>query len=115
MDSNGSHTKDKTSASDPKSKDSTPATTHTPTDTNKSPRKRRKVNHACVYCRRSVSHYPSKLAVQHDHPFPRLLAPRLRVSASARSNAVLPCLVMAIMAAGIPAGIAETRCAPSSP
>ncbi|RBQ95335.1 hypothetical protein VDGD_20274 [Verticillium dahliae] len=29
-----------------------------PNDTHKSPKKRRKVNHACVYCRRSVSHLP---------------------------------------------------------
>ncbi|TGJ79300.1 hypothetical protein E0Z10_g9466 [Xylaria hypoxylon] len=43
MDSNGTH--DKTSDSDAKSKDNTPSTANTPTDTNKSPRKRRKVNH----------------------------------------------------------------------
>ncbi|KAK8862106.1 transcriptional regulator [Apiospora arundinis] len=40
-----------------KSKDSTPISsttpTHGPEGANKSPRKRRKVNHACVYCRRS--------------------------------------------------------------
>ncbi|TRX97357.1 hypothetical protein FHL15_001635 [Xylaria flabelliformis] len=54
MDSNGTHAKDKRSDSDAKSKDNTPSTANTPTDnTNKSPRKRRKVNHACVYCRRS--------------------------------------------------------------
>ncbi|KAI0454480.1 meiosis protein SPO22/ZIP4 like-domain-containing protein [Xylaria acuta] len=54
MDGNGSHAKDKRSDSDAKSKDNTPSTANTPTDnTNKSPRKRRKVNHACVYCRRS--------------------------------------------------------------
>ncbi|KAH6645909.1 hypothetical protein BKA67DRAFT_89243 [Truncatella angustata] len=57
-----------------RSKDSTPTTTATSavpaaagtTETHKSPRKRRKVNHACVYCRRSVSH-PSSLA-QHMPP-----------------------------------------------
>ncbi|KAI0125122.1 meiosis protein SPO22/ZIP4 like-domain-containing protein [Xylariales sp. AK1849] len=43
---------------DATSKDSTPTTTTVPTSSatdnnNKSPRKRRKVNHACVYCRRS--------------------------------------------------------------
>ncbi|KAI0484299.1 meiosis protein SPO22/ZIP4 like-domain-containing protein [Xylariaceae sp. FL0804] len=55
MDGSGSDTKDKRSDSDnAKSKDDTPtAATTTPSDTNKSPRKRRKVNHACVYCRRS--------------------------------------------------------------
>ncbi|KAI1745553.1 hypothetical protein F4680DRAFT_106081 [Xylaria scruposa] len=54
MDGNGTHAKDKRSDSDAKSKDNTPSTANTPTDnTNKSPRKRRKVNHACVYCRRS--------------------------------------------------------------
>ncbi|KAI0539329.1 meiosis protein SPO22/ZIP4 like-domain-containing protein [Xylaria digitata] len=53
MESNGTHAKDKRSDSDAKSKDNTPSTANTPTDTNKSPRKRRKVNHACVYCRRS--------------------------------------------------------------
>ncbi|KAJ2995371.1 hypothetical protein NUW58_g1292 [Xylaria curta] len=46
MDGNGSHAKDKRSDSDAKSKDNTPSTANTPTDTNKSPRKRRKVNHA---------------------------------------------------------------------
>ncbi|KAI0503144.1 meiosis protein SPO22/ZIP4 like-domain-containing protein [Xylaria bambusicola] len=53
MDSNGTHAKDKRADSDAKSKDNTPSAANTPTDTNKSPRKRRKVNHACVYCRRS--------------------------------------------------------------
>ncbi|KAI0101809.1 meiosis protein SPO22/ZIP4 like-domain-containing protein [Nemania sp. FL0031] len=53
MDGNGTHAKDKRSDSDAKSKDNTPTAANTPTDTNKSPRKRRKVNHACVYCRRS--------------------------------------------------------------
>ncbi|KAI0485651.1 meiosis protein SPO22/ZIP4 like-domain-containing protein [Xylaria cf. heliscus] len=54
MDGNDTHAKDKRSDSDAKSKDNTPSTANTPTDnTNKSPRKRRKVNHACVYCRRS--------------------------------------------------------------
>ncbi|KAI1128228.1 meiosis protein SPO22/ZIP4 like-domain-containing protein [Nemania abortiva] len=53
MDGNGAHAKDKRSDSDAKSKDNTPTAANTPTDTNKSPRKRRKVNHACVYCRRS--------------------------------------------------------------
>ncbi|KAI1809954.1 meiosis protein SPO22/ZIP4 like-domain-containing protein [Poronia punctata] len=60
MDSNdthgthGTHAKDKRSDdSDAKSKDNTPTAANTPTDSNKSPRKRRKVNHACVYCRRS--------------------------------------------------------------
>ncbi|KAI3341252.1 meiosis protein SPO22/ZIP4 like-domain-containing protein [Ustulina deusta] len=53
MDSNGTHAKDKKADSDAKSKDNTPSAANTPTDTNKSPRKRRKVNHACVYCRRS--------------------------------------------------------------
>ncbi|KAI1153268.1 meiosis protein SPO22/ZIP4 like-domain-containing protein [Nemania diffusa] len=53
MDGNGSHAKDKRSDSDAKSKDNTPTAANTPTDANKSPRKRRKVNHACVYCRRS--------------------------------------------------------------
>lgn len=54
----GSNAKDTRSDSDAnsngntKSKDSTPANTSA-ADTNKSPRKRRKVNHACVYCRRS--------------------------------------------------------------
>ncbi|GAW15709.1 hypothetical protein ANO14919_051280 [Xylariales sp. No.14919] len=46
MDSNGTHAKDKRSDSDAKSKDNTPSAANTPTDTNKSPRKRRKVNHA---------------------------------------------------------------------
>ncbi|KAI1165426.1 meiosis protein SPO22/ZIP4 like-domain-containing protein [Nemania serpens] len=53
MDGNGTHAKDKRPDSDAKSKDNTPTAANTPTDTNKSPRKRRKVNHACVYCRRS--------------------------------------------------------------
>ncbi|KAI0008433.1 meiosis protein SPO22/ZIP4 like-domain-containing protein [Xylariaceae sp. FL0662B] len=55
MESNGSHAKDKRPDGDAKSMDNTPTTTatSTPTDANKSPRKRRKVNHACVYCRRS--------------------------------------------------------------
>ncbi|KAI0205437.1 hypothetical protein F4808DRAFT_232642 [Astrocystis sublimbata] len=55
MESNGAHAKDRKSESDAKSKDNTPSTAaNTPTDNaNKSPRKRRKVNHACVYCRRS--------------------------------------------------------------
>ncbi|GAW25818.1 hypothetical protein SAMD00023353_1302300 [Rosellinia necatrix] len=46
MDSNGTHAKDKKSDGDAKSKDNTPTAANTPTDTNKSPRKRRKVNHA---------------------------------------------------------------------
>ncbi|KAI1845335.1 hypothetical protein JX266_008430 [Neoarthrinium moseri] len=51
-----------------KSKDSTPTATNaasaSATDANKSPRKRRKVNHACVYCRRSrnIAH------LCHDEP-----------------------------------------------
>ncbi|KAI1112741.1 meiosis protein SPO22/ZIP4 like-domain-containing protein [Nemania sp. NC0429] len=53
MDGNGTHAKDKRPDSDAKSNDNTPTAANTPTDTNKSPRKRRKVNHACVYCRRS--------------------------------------------------------------
>ncbi|KAI1330715.1 hypothetical protein F5Y16DRAFT_362460 [Xylariaceae sp. FL0255] len=54
MDSNGSHTKDRKSDASAKSKDNTPTTAVTSAEnTSKSPRKRRKVNHACVYCRRS--------------------------------------------------------------
>ncbi|KAI0182024.1 hypothetical protein GGR52DRAFT_527140 [Hypoxylon sp. FL1284] len=56
MESNGSHAKDKRPDNDARSNDDTPttSTTTTPPDhTNKSPKKRRKVNHACVYCRRS--------------------------------------------------------------
>ncbi|KAI0395928.1 meiosis protein SPO22/ZIP4 like-domain-containing protein [Xylariaceae sp. FL0594] len=55
MDSNGTHAKDskRSDDSDAKSKDNSPTAANTPTDANKSPRKRRKVNHACVYCRRS--------------------------------------------------------------
>ncbi|KAI1422777.1 meiosis protein SPO22/ZIP4 like-domain-containing protein [Xylaria sp. FL1777] len=42
MDSNGTHAKDKRADSNAKSKDNTPSAANTPTDTNKSPRKRRK-------------------------------------------------------------------------
>lgn len=48
MDGNGSHAKDKRSDSDAKSKDNTPTAANTPTDANKSPRKRRKVNHGTL-------------------------------------------------------------------
>jgi hypothetical protein len=48
MDDNGAHAKDKTSDSDAKSKDTSPTAANTPTDTNKSPRKRRKVNHGKI-------------------------------------------------------------------
>ncbi|KAI1431325.1 meiosis protein SPO22/ZIP4 like-domain-containing protein [Xylaria sp. CBS 124048] len=53
MDSDGTHAKIERPDSDARSNDNTPTTVDTPIDTNKSPRKRRKVNHACVYCRRS--------------------------------------------------------------
>ncbi|KAI5864321.1 meiosis protein SPO22/ZIP4 like-domain-containing protein [Durotheca rogersii] len=58
MESNGSHAKDRKPDGDAKSKDNTPTastttTTTPPENPNKSPKKRRKVNHACVYCRRS--------------------------------------------------------------
>ena len=48
MDSNGTHAKDKRADSDAKSKDNTPSAANTPSDTNKSPRKRRKVNHGTL-------------------------------------------------------------------
>lgn len=48
MDGNGTHAKDKRPDSDAKSKDNTPTAANTPTDTNKSPRKRRKVNHGTL-------------------------------------------------------------------
>ncbi|KAI2473487.1 meiosis protein SPO22/ZIP4 like-domain-containing protein [Annulohypoxylon bovei var. microspora] len=56
MESNGSHAKDKRPDNDARPKDDTPTTSTTttpPDNANKSPKKRRKVNHACVYCRRS--------------------------------------------------------------
>ncbi|KAF2968483.1 hypothetical protein GQX73_g5063 [Xylaria multiplex] len=72
MESNGTHAKDKTSDSDAKSKDNTPSAANTPTDTNKSPRKRRKVNHGidpleqdrpCTRCiKRNIGH------LCHDEP-----------------------------------------------
>ncbi|KAI1106801.1 hypothetical protein F4804DRAFT_299866 [Jackrogersella minutella] len=59
MESNGSHAKEKRPDNEARSKDNTPTTSTTtttpPDNVNKSPKKRRKVNHACVYCRRSVS------------------------------------------------------------
>jgi hypothetical protein len=62
MDSNGTHAKDKKSDdSDAKSKDNTPTAANTPTDTNKSPRKRRKVNHGTLLLCETAKNSPIPL------------------------------------------------------
>ncbi|KAI8625468.1 hypothetical protein F5Y19DRAFT_467078 [Xylariaceae sp. FL1651] len=81
MDSNGNHAKDKTSDSDAKSKDNTPSAANTPTDTNKSPRKRRK-ERPCTRCiKRNIGH------LCHDEPRdPDAKKPKVSSHAAARDE-----------------------------